>query len=70
MDRSHQSLTNQIRDAVRDSGLTYAQIATRGQMSENTVYRAMHGHPINTATLLRLLCVLKKTLKVDTALSA
>jgi predicted transcriptional regulator len=63
----HQELTNQLRDAVRESGLTYAQIATRGQMSENTVYRALYGHPINTATLLRLLAVLRKTLKVDAA---
>jgi predicted transcriptional regulator len=70
MNPMHQDLTNQIREAVRHSGLTYAQIAARGQMSENTVYRAMYGHPINTATLLRLLSVLRKTLKVDTAVSA
>lgn len=64
---SHAALVAQLRDAVRESGLTQEQIAIRAEMNVRTVYRALYGQPINTATLLRLLFVLRKTVKIVAA---
>jgi transcriptional regulator with XRE-family HTH domain len=60
-------LVGELRMAYHESGLTYQQIAIRGGMSNNTVYRALNGAPINTATLLRLCQVLKREIRITAA---
>jgi transcriptional regulator with XRE-family HTH domain len=65
----HRSLVAQLRIAYYESRLSYADIAERAQMSEVTVWRAMNGRPINTAILLRLCAVLRRTVKLDPAVT-
>jgi predicted transcriptional regulator len=60
-------LVGELRMAYHESGLTPQQIAIRAEMSRMTVYRALNGDPINTATLLRLCQVLKREVRITAA---
>ncbi len=57
-------LVAQLREAYRESGLTYLQIAGLAGCGPNTVARALNGARVNVPSLLRLCEVLKREVRI------
>lgn len=58
------SITDQIRDAIRESGLTQAQIAAASGVSQRAISDLLRGRDVKTTSLDRLAIALGAELRL------
>lgn len=59
-------LVAELRQAYSESGLTYDQIAARGELSRMTVYRALNGKPkVHWTSMIRIADVFGLRVRLD-----
>lgn len=58
------SITDQIRDAIRESGLTQSQIATASGVSQRAISDLLRGRDVKATSLDRLAAALGAELKL------